>query len=535
MQIPSATYRIQLNRDFTFEQLQQIIDYLHQLGISTIYGSPITTASPGSLHGYDVSDPHTINPEIGTVSEFRTIADKLVAKNMSWLQDIVPNHMAFTPANFRLMDVLERDAHSEYYRYFDINLLHPAADLNGKLMVPFLGTGLKECIEKGEIRLSFSEKGFTIDVYDCRYPLSVGAYFYLAAQSEDAALHNAIKGLAEKSVYGLPYQQWKDMKEKCIQHCLQDGHILDKINHAVARVNNDKEKLNLLLQQQHYTLSHWQRTNHEINYRRFFIVNSLICLRVEEEHVFDEYHQFLHGLAAQGMIQGLRIDHIDGLHDPPLYIERLRKLFGDDCYIVAEKILEASEKIPFRWKLQGTSGYEFLAYTNRLLTSRQGAEQLQKVYREIIPGLPDYHEIVTEKKTLILEKYMAGEWENLARYFLELHLQDKYDRGKLKQALGALMVAMPVYRIYADTIPLESIDNTLMKSCFEKARQLKPGCRAELDYIETLFTGNTLSDQQRTNTIHFMKRLMQFTGPLTAKGVEDTSFYVYNPLISHNE
>jgi (1->4)-alpha-D-glucan 1-alpha-D-glucosylmutase len=175
MQIPSATYRIQLNRDFTFEHLQQIIDYLHQLGISTIYGSPITTASPGSLHGYDVSDPHTINPEIGTVSDFRTIADKLAAKNMSWLQDIVPNHMAFTPANFRLMDVLERDAHSEYYRFFDVNLLHPAADLNGKLMVPFLGTGLRECIANGDIKLSFSEKGFTIDVYDSRYPLSVGA------------------------------------------------------------------------------------------------------------------------------------------------------------------------------------------------------------------------------------------------------------------------------------------------------------------------------------------------------------------------
>lgn len=528
MHIPSATYRVQLNKDYTFEQLQEIIDYLQQLGISTIYASPITTSSPGSLHGYDVSDPHSINSEIGTLSALKTIGDKLAAKNMSWLQDIVPNHMAFAPGNYRLMDVLERDAHSPYYRYFDINLLHPSPDLNGKLMVPFLGSDLRSCLENGDIKLSFSKAGFIIEVYDSHYPLSIGAYYYLAALVEEAEqsapLHNSIKSLADKGASGLDYEEWKELKEGWIQNCLQMPALCNKIEHTVTRINNDKEKLSRLLQQQHYTLTGWQRTMKEINYRRFFTVNSLICLRMEDEHVFNEYHRFLHALSAQGIIHGLRIDHIDGLYDPTQYIGRLRKLFGDDCYIVAEKILEASEKIPARWKLDGTSGYEFLAYTNRLLTNRNGAEQLREFYRELLPELPEYEQIVTQNKTLILENYMAGEWENLTRQFFELQLQENFDREKIKQAIGALMICMEVYRIYPDNLPIDAEEAASMSNAFKKAKQFKPECSAELDHIEKIFSND-----------YFFKRLMQFTGPLTAKGVEDTTFYVYNALISHNE
>lgn len=507
MQIPSATYRVQLNKDFTFGQLQDILDYLQQLGISTIYASPITTALPGSLHGYDVSDPHSINPEIGTIGALKIISDKLVAKNMSWLQDIVPNHMTFATSNYRLMDVLERDAHSPFYRYFDINLLHPAHDLNGKLMVPFLG-------DDAELKLSFGEKGFTIDVYDTSYPLSVGAYYYLAALTEDAALHNSLKNLADKGSSGIDYEQWIEMKKEWIQKYPHASSICEKIN-------NDKDKMTLLLQQQHYTLTPWQRSMHEINYRRFFTVNSLICLRMEDAHVFEDYHKFLHVLAKENIIQGLRIDHIDGLYDPTQYIERLRELFGENCYIVAEKILEASEKIPARWKLNGTSGYEFLAFTSRVLTSSAGAKELGQYYRELIPSTPAYEDMVTQKKTFILENYMAGEWENLTRYFFELQLQGNFDREKLKQAIGALMIALPVYRIYPENLSDEEAE--VMKKAFEKAKQLRPECKAELQHL-----------QDNSNTL-FLKRLMQFTGPLTAKGVEDTSFYVYNPLIAHNE
>lgn len=539
MHIPSATYRVQLNRDFTLEQLQYIIDYLQQLGISTIYASPITTATPGSTHGYDVSDPHSINPEIGTLSEFKTIGDKMAAKNMTWLQDIVPNHMAFSTANYRLMDVLERDAHSPYYRYFDINLLHPAPDLNGKLMVPFLGADLNNCIENGDIKLSFSEKGFCINVYDSCYPLSIGAYYYFAALVEEAEqtapLYNSIKSLADKGASGLDYALWQELKQEWIQNCMQHPALYNKIGHTVARFNNDKDKMLRLLQQQHYSLSPWQRTMQEINYRRFFTVNSLICLRMEDEHVFNEYHRFLYALYTQGMLHGLRIDHIDGLCDPTQYIERLRNLFGEDCFIIAEKILEASEKIPGRWKLNGTSGYEFLSNINRLLTSSAGAELLQQFYRELIPGQPSYQEIVRNNKTLILEKYMAGEWENLTRQFFELQLQENFSREKIKQTIAALMISLPVYRIYPDSNPLQPEEAAVMKEAFEKAKQLKPECCAELDHMQNLFEGRNAGEQQLNNFKVFFKRLMQFTGPLTAKGVEDTAFYVYNAMIAHNE
>lgn len=520
-----------MHKDFRLEQLQDLIDYLHRLGITTIYGSPITTAAPGSLHGYDVSDPHTINPEIGSLNEFRKIGERLKEKGMTWLQDIVPNHMSFTHHNFRLMDVLERGTYSEYNRFFDIDLLHPATDLNGKLIVPFLGADLQSCIDNGEIKLSFSEQGFTIDVYESRYPLSVSTYPYLAAQTEDGNLHNTIKSLAEKC-NGLTYKEWAALKKEWIS---QNNSFSQKINETVARINNDKEKLKFLLQQQHYTLSHWQRTMQEINYRRFFIVNSLICVAIEDEQVFEEYHRFLHELFREGLIHGLRIDHIDGLQDPDTYIGRLRNKFGEDCYIIAEKILEAAEKIPGNWNMEGTSGYEFLAQINRLLTSKRGTVELKKIYQSILPDTPAYEDIVTRRKKRILENFMQGEWENLARYFFELRLQQDFDRDKLKQAIGAIMIAMPVYRVYPHHFPLPQETTQVLDKAFLKAHQLQPDCKSELDYLQQLFNGNAATEELQNHTLHFMKRLMQFTGPIMAKGVEDTTFYVYNPLISHNE
>lgn len=539
MHIPSSTYRIQLNKDFRLEQLQHIIDYLHQLGVSTVYASPVTTASPGSMHGYDVTDPHTINPEIGTLSTLKTIGDRLAAKNMNWLQDIVPNHMAFAPENFRLMDVLERNAHSEYYRYFDINLLHPDPDLSGKLMVPFLGSDLETAIENRDIKLTFSEEGFCIRVYDSCYPLSLAAYYYLAALVEEAEhsapIYNSIKTLADKGMSGMSYEDWKDLKEGWIANCLDTPSKCNKINHALERINNDSTKMQLLLQQQHYILCHWQRTMQEINYRRFFTVNNLICLRMEDEQVFEEYHRFLHALSTQGIIHGLRIDHIDGLYNPTQYISRLRKLFGKGCYIIAEKILEANEHIPSRWKLNGTSGYEFLSYTNRLLTSGTGAEQLLQFYRELVAGQTSYKELVNNNKTLILEKHMAGEWDNLTRQFFELQLQKNFSREKIKQTIAALMIALPVYRIYPDSHPLQEAEAEVMKEAFKTALKMRPDCREEIEYMQNLFNGKEADEHALTNFKTFFSRLMQFTGPLTAKGVEDTTFYVYNHLISHNE
>ena len=535
MHIPASTYRVQLHRDFNFKDLLEIIDYLAELGITTIYAAPILKSIKGSIHGYDVTDPHTIDPEIGSIDDLRIISHKLKQKGMYWLQDIVPNHMAFDKANFRLMDVLERGSNSNYYNYFDINWNHPSPALNQKLMVPFLGNDVKQCVKEQQIKLSFSHNGFEIHYFETRYPLSLSAYEYLfsSVNSESAKktqinwsdflLHPASRS---------NYSAWQEHKSKWIPLLsVNDRRAIDEI---VSTINKNENILLNLLDRQFYVLTHWKITEKEINYRRFFTVNQLICLRMEEEYVFNEYHQFLHLLFMEGLIHGLRIDHIDGLKSPAIYIQNLRALFGDSCYIIAEKILEAKETIPQSWPLQGTSGYEFLAFVNRLLTDKKGAKKLVEFYKTLVPELPTYRKLVFENKRLILESYMGGEWDNLVHYFFDLKLSsENVEKTKIKEALGLFMVSLPVYRIYPDKLPLEEGDLKIIQETFAKASHFDASCKNELDYLHNLIISPP--SEKQNNVLVFLQRLMQFTGPLTAKGVEDTTFYVYNPLISHDE
>jgi (1->4)-alpha-D-glucan 1-alpha-D-glucosylmutase len=530
MNIPASTYRVQLHQGFTFKDLSGIIDYLHSLGITTIYSAPILQAAPGSMHGYDVTDPHTINTEIGTLEDLKQITAKLKEKKMTWLQDIVPNHMAFNTGNHRLMDVMERGDQSPYYRYFDIDWDHPSPDLKGKLMVPFVGKEISEAVEANEIKISFSEHGFTVDYFDTRYPLSVSAYQILF---EDRNTDICWTTLIKKTAGDL--QAWRQVKTDFIDSILKDRGKLETVRTVVARANEDKKMLVDILSQLHYVLCYWKRTEKEINYRRFFTVNELICLRMEDQQVFDEYHTFLHSLYKEKIIQGVRIDHIDGLKDPGEYVQRLRNLFGPDCYIVAEKILEAKEGMPSHWPLEGTSGYEFLSYVSQLITSRKGAKQLLNFYRELVPGLPAYKELVFKNKNLILNNYMAGEWANLVHNFTSLELSGNFPSERIREALGLLMVSLPVYRIYPEQVPLHGEELNVMNEAFQKAIAHGADLKAELEHLQQLFSGSPKDDDQRDRIMLFLKRLMQFTGPLTAKGVEDTTFYVYNALISHDE
>ncbi|MET0391744.1 MAG: malto-oligosyltrehalose synthase [Chitinophagaceae bacterium] len=536
MHIPNSTYRVQLNKDFTFQDLDGIIDYLHSLGISTIYASPVTTATPGSNHGYDVTDPYRINPEIGTLEELKALAAKLKAKGMSWIQDIVPNHMAFTTHNRLLMDVLERGPSSEYYHYFDINWTHPDKTLQGKLMVPVLEADTATCIREGKIAIAFSGRdGFTVNYGESKYPLSASAYrlFTQACIKYDAAFMVNLADIRKKCWENASLKEWEVSKQECLDGCATHEQSLQA---CIARINQDQALLTELLDNQYYTLVHYATTDTRINYRRFFTVNNLICLAMEEEFVFNDYHRFLHSLYEQGLIQGLRIDHIDGLNDPGAYIRRLRRLFGDECYIIAEKILEATENMPADWALQGTSGYEFLSYVSRVMTDRRGSRKLLDYYHKLLPGtVPVYRETVHEKKQLILRDYMGGELDNLVHYFYTLFPgAEPADREALKQALALVMICLPVYRIYPEQFPLREKEWQLIRQTFDMAYKKNEVLKPELDLLYSLFE-SAAHDPDSAKKITFLKRLMQFTGPLTAKGVEDTTFYVYNPLISHNE
>lgn len=528
IQPPVSTYRVQLHKDFTCSDLEQLIDYLHALGINTVYASPLFCATPGSRHGYDVTDPQRINPETGTMEQWARIRDRLRQKGMRWLQDIVPNHMAFSMDNPYLFDVLERGPRSPYYHFFDIDWEA------GKLVVPFLGKPLQEALALGEITLVLKEKGLLLQYFSQAYPLSVSSYALL---TEGLLAYRDVDGLEAllihlKEMDGLPLEQWQEARKEGFATLAND----EEARKAIACFNDNKPAMRQLVEAQYYRLAHWPEAAQAINFRRFFTVNTLLAVRMEDEQVFADYHRFIKHLCDQGFIDGLRIDHIDGLRDPAQYLQRLRALVGDNCYIIAEKILEAGEHLPANWPLQGTSGYEFLSHVNWLLTNVEGANILVQQYRQLLPEVTSYKDAVYNNKKRILVNFMGGEWENLTTmaYALEL-VPAGVHRETFKLALAEFMICLPVYRLYPAQFPLPAADLELVHATVQAARERGVASAFELNLIASWWQYDGMDALRSATILRFLQRMMQFTGPLTAKGVEDTTFYQYNALLPHNE
>jgi (1->4)-alpha-D-glucan 1-alpha-D-glucosylmutase len=547
MFIPSSTYRVQLHERFSFRDLLNNIDYLHELGISTIYASPVTQAFKGSTHGYDVADPLTLNKEIGTEQDWQELSARLKELNMTWLQDIVPNHMAYDSSNPWLYDALERGRDSVYYAYFDIDTDHPVELLDDKLMAPFLGSTLTECLQKHELSLKFTEQGFVIAYYDKVYPVAAQLYKWICTVAEGypETLITALDRF-EQSISATA-ALWAAAKKQWLHAVYSDPDSLSFISSRVAFFNSQLHLLETLLQDEHYMLTHASLAASRINYRRFFTVNSLICLRMEKEEVFRAYHESIRRWYANGWIQGLRIDHIDGLAAPAVYARRLKALFGEDCYVVAEKILTRDELMPGDWPMEGSTGYDFLSFAGQVLTDADGSRQLLDFYQQDIITLPDYETIVYERKHNFLKSYMGGELDLLLDLLFRqpsLGTAELY-RGRLKEALAALMASFPVYRVYPEGLKLSAADEQVVDTAFAGAARRIPDHVAELAFLRDLFTAShpdtttrridgDAEGRNREKSV-FINRLMQFTGPLAAKGIEDTTFYVYNPYIAHNE
>lgn len=537
---PVATYRLQLHKQFTFRDIDNILEYLHQLGVSTIYASPVLGAVEGSTHGYDGTDPHQVSPAIGTLEEWRSLSDRLKELGMNWLQDIVPNHLAYDTDNLRLMDVLERGPLSPYYRYFDIDWEHPSPVLYGKVQLPFLEKPLAECVSDGGFLLRFTPGGYLLQYGEQAYPLSMPGYELLLravpAITTAAPFGQLVVALQEAARQYPALAAWRAAKERIIADFVQQPGN-DELAVAVAdTVNISPTLLPALFDSLYYHWEYWRKTESEINYRRFFTVNQLITLRMEDEAVFEEYHTFLAQLYREGLIQGMRIDHIDGLQEPGKYIRRLRRLLGDEAYLIAEKILEGEERQPVDWALEGSSGYDFLALVNQLLTDGGGAQKLLRFYRCLSTIPVKYERLVREQKELILSAYMGGEWENLVNDCYKLGLADgSYSREQLKAAIGLFMICMPVYRAYPEEWPLSAADQQVIQVAFDDAVRLEPSLSPVLDMMAAWWHPGSGNKEISSKGVLFLKRLMQFTGPLTAKGVEDTVFYIYHPLISHNE
>lgn len=542
---PIATYRLQFHKNFTFNDLDRIIPYLKELGVSTIYASPVFEATIGSTHGYDSVNPHQINPEIGTLEQLKTIRKSLKHQGIYWLQDIVPNHMAYSPENTWLMDVLEKGPLSVYEKVFD--LPRTGEFYKGRIMVPFLGAPLDEVIEDGELKVVYEKQRLVFKYYHSTWPLNILSYdIILKTGPEKPSEH--IRELLEQISLVHQIEDPKGfslaMDEFRIQFAslTKDSGSNKYLNSCLQTINSQKHLVQQLADHQLYRLCHWLETDTEINYRRFFTVNGLICLNVQDKEAFRYFHQFIRSLLDEGIFDGLRIDHIDGLYDPADYLEQLRELAEDETYIVVEKILKPGEELPENWPVQGNTGYDFLAIVNNLFTLKDSEQSFSRFYHKLIEDNTPLQQQIREKKAFILYQHMGGELENLCRFFVELTLADEealnaVSPDELKLAIAEFLISCPVYRYYGNHFPLEGAEAAAIQKIFQNIREEKENLKTAVAVLET-----ALIKKPRQNDIEynqkatdFYQRCMQFTGPLMAKGVEDTLMYTYNRFISHNE
>jgi len=563
MRIPTATYRLQFNPAFGFADAEKILPYLAELGISDLYASPIFAARSGSTHGYDVVDPNQINPELGSSLAFEQLLRTAQQHRLGWLQDIVPNHMAYDSRNAMLMDVLANGPDSEFLEFFDIEWEHPYDDIKGKVLAPMLGDFYGQCLERGEIQLSYDEAGLTVNYYSLRIPLRMESYSSfikhdlgrlnraLGRQHPDfiklLGVLYLLRSLATETS-GRQHRDQSAFVKGILWELYRDNpEIKAFIDKNIQIFNGEPGKpesfdlLDELLNDQWFRLAFWKVGAEELNYRRFFTVNELISMRVEDRKVFQRTHELITDLVAQGRFTGLRIDHVDGLYDPAQYLQRLREAVGD-TYILVEKILETDEALPQDWPIQGTSGYDALIYLNTLFCQPAHQDRFSAIYARFNDFTAPYHQLVIEKKRLIAEKNLAGDVDNLARLLKRIAGRHRSGRdftlNGLKRAISEVLVLFPIYRTYITEAGVSDRDRAYVQDVMGQARREIPQLVNELNLIERLLLleyDESLGEDEKKDWLRFALKIQQFSGPLMAKGIEDTFFYVYNRFVSLNE
>jgi (1->4)-alpha-D-glucan 1-alpha-D-glucosylmutase len=566
MQIPLATYRIQFNPGFGFGQARKIVSYLHDLGISHLYASPIFKARRASDHGYDVVDPNQLNPELGTLAEFEDLLRAIKNHHMGWLQDIVPNHMAYDGANPWLADLFENGPLSQYYRFFDIDWDHRHPDLRGKVLAPFLGREAEQCFEDREVRLEYGANGFFLVYFNHALPLKAETYqpvlarmrARLAAHHQkplpDVARLDAIMTALEKLPgHPKPKQRRRHLQEaKAALWRLhnQSPQIRRAMADTLISFNHGKDDpqsrplADALLPRQVFALSFWKTAARKINYRRFFAINELIAVRQESTAVFNQTHALLLKLVRKGWFSGLRLDHIDGLTDPLGYLERLRKEVHD-IYLVVEKILSPEEWLPAGWPVQGTTGYDFAGMLNGLFCQREHAGRFDDEYRLWSGDAPAYEEQVYHSKAQFLEQEMAGDLDNLARLIQKASAGVSPARAlsldRLRPALTAFLAAFPVYRTYIGGRGPDRQARRFVRQAATTATIRRPSLKNEIRILHSFLLKppgggpDPGSKAGRAIIWKAVQRLQQLAAPAAAKGVEDTALYRYHRLISLNE
>jgi (1->4)-alpha-D-glucan 1-alpha-D-glucosylmutase len=569
MRTPRATYRLQFGPGLTFDDAAALLDYLQALGVSDCYTSPfLETATRGS-HGYDVSDHNRLREELGGETAFGRLAAALRERQMGLLVDVVPNHMGIAQnRNAWWYDVLENGAASQYAAYFDIDWHPVKTELADKVLLPILGEQYGVVLDKGELRLSLEEGRFVVRYYETVLPISPRSYGRILGHRIEA-LSERLGGehpdvVRLKSLITwfatLPPRTEKDPerlaarrrekdigREKLIALLAESEAIREFVAQTVEAFNgtpgqpHSMDLLDALLADQAYRVAYWRVAGEEINYRRFFDINDLAAIRMEDPEVFEAAHRLLFRLVREGVVTGLRIDHPDGLYDPAEYFRRLQRGAGGDFYVVAEKILAPGEQLPDSWATSGTTGYEFLNLLNGIFVDRANARAMDQIYLRLIKTRPSFTDIVTECKRLITETSMASELNVLGHRLNTISEKHRSSRdftlSSLTRALRETIVGFPVYRTYVDG-QVSSRDREYIARAIAHARRRATSDATVYDWLQrvlTLDSPDWATEADIRERLDFVMRFQQITGPVTAKGFEDTALYRFNRLVSLNE
>ncbi len=561
---PSSTYRLQFHKDFTFADAAKILPFLKRLGISHVYASPIQKARPGSTHGYDTVDPREINPELGGMAGFETFVAAVKAEGLALLLDIVPNHMGVGGAdNHWWLSVLEWGELSPFADTFDIDWERLGA--HGKLVAPFLGAQYGEVLERGDLKLAFdAETGsFSVWHYEHRFPICPLTYPGILdrAVAVDAGEGgNGVDGLlriAEELravAQEPPHRRHNEVEtgealKRRIVGLARRANVAQVIDQAVAVFNGTPGlpesfgSLHRLLEQQAYRLSFWRVAASDVNYRRFFDIDGLAGVRIEKPPVLARVHELVFDLVRRDLVQGLRIDHIDGLADPKAYAEDLQRAVGPNFYIVAEKILEPGEELR-PWPLAGTTGYEMLNLIDGVFVDPAAEPVFERLYREATGFAGTYEEALAAAKKQVLLESFSSELESLVsdakRVADANRLTRDYSVNAIRVALADLVSAFPVYRTYITANELAGEDRALLAQVVEhaKAATALPD-RSIHEFIAAVLLGTVPTGRPGQATAarvnRFRRRFQQLTGPVMAKSLEDTLFYRYVRFLALNE
>ena len=549
LRIPCSTYRLQLHKDFTFDDAAAIADYLRALGISHVYSSPYLQAAPGSTHGYDVVSHQMVNQELGGSEAHERFCTKLGEAGLGQVLDIVPNHMSLGKENRYWWDVLENGTSSRYASFFDIDWQPQEERLRDKVLVPILGDQYGRVLQSGGIKVTRRGNKFQVECSGQTLPAAPTSLPVILARAAEYAKSDTLSFLAA-SFGRLPQPEYVDRRtilarhrDKVVLYGLlerlgkEEAEIAGSIDQSVAELNGNMDGLDDFLNQQNYRLAYWKTADQQLSYRRFFDVNTLIGLRVEREYVFEETHALVIDWLKRGVIDGVRVDHPDGLRDPLEYMKRLRQ-HAPDAYVVGEKILEPGEFLRESWPIEGTSGYDFLNVAMGVLVAPEGMVELTSVYGEFTGQSTEFPAIAHEKKIAVSQEALGSDVNRLTSLFVEICEANRdrrdYTQTEVRRAIREVAACYGVYRTYVvpEREEITEEDRRHIEEATECAKSQRQDIDGGLfDFMRDVLTMTVQGKQES----EFVMRFQQFTGPVMAKGVEDTAFYCFNRLTGMNE